>query len=99
MACGYHGHVCSVGTVQFISRYRDANDYCVDGRRITVRDDGHAPTFGHEAVALELVERIWLWELERYAAYLRWHCEAIYLKGIQIQPFHFSALSGRTDRS
>lgn len=40
--CGYNGsfHFCSKNGVAFISRYHDTNDYCVDGRRVTLRDDG-----------------------------------------------------------
>jgi len=81
--CGYKGHVCSYnGEVQFISRYHDQNDYCVEGRRVTIGDDGttrHAESGD--------VEKIRLFELERYADYLRWRrtCgfEAL------MQPFDF----------
>ena len=40
--CGYEGHVCCYrdGQVQFISRHRGIEDYCVGGQRVSVDDDG-----------------------------------------------------------
>lgn len=65
--CGYTGHVCGPG-VKFISRYRDENDYCVDGRRIRVCDTGRVSP---NASAAD-VDAIFMHELERYGAYLEW---------------------------
>lgn len=61
-SCGYRGsfHFCAQGRVGFISRYRDENDYCIDGRRVTLRDDGST----HHAQIGD-VERICQFELDR----------------------------------
>jgi hypothetical protein len=67
--CGYRGlgHYCTEGKVQFISRYRGENDYCVDGRRVQVSDSGEV---GH-AQAGDL-ERIYAFEWAKYQEYLQW---------------------------
>jgi hypothetical protein len=69
--CGYDGHYCGIGRTFFISRYRGINDYCVDGVRVSVSDDGQAHTF--DGVTPEQIERIRLFELGKYAEYCEWH--------------------------
>jgi len=71
--CGYQGHFCNRG-VQFISRYREENSYCVAGQRISVHDNGtvHATC----AVITEAqLNAIKLYELQKYAEYVQWHVE------------------------
>ena len=65
--CGYKGHYCTEGRVQFISRYRLSNDYCVDGRRVSVSDNGET----NHAQAGDL-ERIYQFEWAKYQEYLIW---------------------------
>lgn len=68
--CGYHGHVCQQNTVQFISRYRNQNDYCVSGNRVTIYDDGAVRRGTPEQIAA-----VRLFELRKYAEYCQWHAE------------------------
>jgi hypothetical protein len=72
--CGYRGlgHYCGEGKVLFISRYRLANDYCVDGRRVNVTDDGEV----HNALPGDL-RRIYDFEFAKHQEYLRWHAENV----------------------
>ena len=67
--CGYNGHYCSRG-VQFISRYRDANDYCVGGERIRVFDGGTV-RYGNP----RHYRKILLFELDKYADYAKWNAK------------------------
>lgn len=86
--CGYQGHVCG-DRVQFISRYRCENDYCVSGRRVSITDDGQVRRALHGDI-----ERIRLFELDRYAEYLRWRSDNRRLfedSGIPIAAFEFPA--------
>lgn len=69
--CGYDGHYCGLGRTFFISRYRGVNDYCVDGVRVSVSDDGVANAWG--GVTPQQIERIRLFELEKYGEYCLWH--------------------------
>jgi len=66
--CGYLGHVCGLSKVQFISRYREQNDYCVNGSRVSLNDSGE---FGYYATEEEK-GAVRLFLLEEYADYLRW---------------------------
>lgn len=81
--CGYRGigHYCTEGKVQFISRYRLENDYCVDGRRVRVSDAGEV----HHAQPGDL-ERIYAFEWAKYQDYLEWRktCD---LAGTETLPF------------
>lgn len=67
--CGYQGHYCS--GVKFISRYHDTNDYCVNGRRVSLTDSG----WFSDASSTEEREAIRLFLLNEYADYLKWHSE------------------------
>lgn len=69
--CCYQGHACDSRAVQFISRYRNQNDYCVGGKRVTVYDDGSVREGAIEDDKL----RILLFELDKYAKYCRWNQE------------------------
>ena len=86
--CGYGGHVCG-NRVQFISRYRNENDYCVDGRRVSIHDDGTV----RRAEGSDL-ERIRLFELGKYAEYIRWREDAKERYGLhqELAPFSFPAV-------
>lgn len=64
--CGYKGHVCGLKPVQFISRYRDQNDYCVNGVRVTLSDNGEWMRGTPEER-----EKVRLFALDSYADYLR----------------------------
>ena len=67
--CGYDGvHGCGRG-VYFISRYRDETDFCVNGHRVHVYDDGH--TSGTPAE----IQSIVLHELTKYGEYAIWNAE------------------------
>lgn len=92
--CGYEGHYCGSGRVQFISRYRGENDYCVDGRRISVSDDGKV-NWHCEDQSPNDVERIRLYELAKYADYiLTLHVQLRQQNpdvDIPLQPFSFVA--------
>ena len=84
--CGYRGlgHYCSEGKVQFISRYRLSNDYCIDGRRVTVDDEGRT----NHAQDGDL-QRIYAFELAKHEEYLRWHAENV--SWLKNEPFEFNA--------
>jgi hypothetical protein len=84
--CGYRGlgHYCTEGKVQFISRYRETNDYCVDGRRVSIGDDGHVRHAQDGDV-----QRIYAFELAKHEEYLRWHAENV--SWLQNEPFAFDA--------
>ena len=73
-SCGYQGHVCS-NSVQFISRYRDKNDYCLRGQRISVHDDG--TVHSSPAPTPEQLQAIRLYEIQKYADYVKWHVAQI----------------------
>lgn len=81
--CGYQGHVCGYKPVQFISRYMDTNDYCVHGHRVALMDSGE---FGPST--REEREAILLFELDRYAEYLKWR-GTIQVHWNTIQPFQY----------
>lgn len=78
---GRDGGHCCVG-VHFISRYRQQTDYCVDGVRVSVNDGDPLP------------KPIFLYELDQYADYLRWH-QGFYtrfpdqLPTVHPQPFNY----------
>ena len=82
--CGYTGHVCDVWTknVQFISRYRNENDYCVGGKRVTVTDEGIVRNG-----TVEDYEKIRAFETNKYSDYLIWHGKQNWT--VEIQPFTF----------
>ena len=61
------GHYCTNGKVQSISRYRLENDYCVDGRRVSVKDTGEV----NRAQPGD-IERIYAFEWAKYQEYLKW---------------------------
>lgn len=73
--CGYQGHVCDTwgGRVQFISRYRDENDYCIGGHRVTLCDDGTLRAYSGVTEAERVALHNFL--LNEYADYLRWRTE------------------------
>ena len=73
--CGYEGHYCRAGVVRFISRYRGENDYCVGGRRITLREDGSSNATETEAPLLAAFIRA---ERQSYEA---WHYEQSWTEG------------------
>jgi len=66
--CGYDGHR-GPGKVRFISRYKDENDYCVEGVRITLWDNGRCDGTPEQAEALRL------YLLDQYADTIRWRVE------------------------
>ena len=72
--CGYQGHICSKSGVQFISRYRDQNDYCVAGQRIAVYDSGLVRSTCH-SVTLEEIAALEAHFLAARAEYEQWHAE------------------------
>ena len=82
--CGYQGHVCGLKPVQFISRYRNANDYCINGKRVVLHDDG---TF--ERGTTQDRESVQLFLLAEYSDYLRWRASMRQKFGEMpaIQPF------------
>lgn len=83
--CGYQGHVCSEYRIQFISRYRGENDYCVSGRRVGVSDNGKT-----RYAQPGDVDKIRLFELDKYAQYLQWRAENHAMFGeMPLQPFTF----------
>lgn len=63
--CGYAG--CYDHGTRFISRYRDQNDYCVDGTRVTLYDSGEF--HGSPAQARAVL----LFELSKYTEYIAWN--------------------------
>lgn len=67
MSCGYMGHICN-DTVQFISRYRDENDYCIGGVRVHLYDDSTV-----RGATPKQIEALELHLLAAYAEYLGWH--------------------------
>jgi hypothetical protein len=75
--------------VQFICRYRDENDYCIDGRRIIVYDDGRVRNRDRLPVSAEEVQQLRTYLLDEYAAYCRWHVERQQQSGYSppLQPF------------
>ncbi len=85
--CGYYGstHVCGRGlAVGFISRGFDQNDYCVGGKRVRVSDSGET-RYGTDAD----LRAIMLYELDKYADYLRWRAAQVWPGDYQpeMQPF------------
>jgi len=78
--CGYTGHHCS-GSVQFISRYRGENDYCLEGRRIVISDAGMI----RRGTAVD-AKKVLLYELAKYAKYVKWHTEQT-TPFAELQPF------------
>jgi hypothetical protein len=70
ISCGYTGHVCDIwtGRVQFISRYRFENDYCVGGKRVSVSDNGTTRNG-----TTDDIEKIRQFETEREAGFLAAH--------------------------
>ena len=63
-SCGYES--CSCREVTFISRGGTSplsTDYCVDGKRIRIVDGEPLPA------------PIFTYALNKYAAFLNWHCE------------------------
>jgi hypothetical protein len=87
--CGYQGHCCSSKDVQFISRYRDQNDYCVGGNRVSVYDSGEV----RNGSAADY-KRILLFELARYAEYIARHVRHKEAYGMTaLQPFGFAELA------
>ena len=74
--CGYKGHVCSYGNgVQFISRYRGINDYCVGGHRVSLSDTGE-----WRSATKQQKDAVRWFLLDEYCDYLRWNreCRAKY---------------------
>ncbi len=71
LTCGYQGHYCSEHEVQFISRYRNENDYCVGGKRITVYDDGSVKN----GCSVREANAILAFEQRQHAEYLAWNEE------------------------
>ena len=68
--CGYES--CPCRGVHFISRYREETDYCVNGKRVSVGDDGMAL---YSSTTLADLEALNLFSLEQYAKYCAWHVE------------------------
>lgn len=67
--CGY-SHYNSNG-VKFISRYQDENDYCVNGRRVHVHDNGRTNATDSER---ELIIAHLTAEHNKYVA---WHAQQV----------------------
>ena len=90
-SCGYQGHICGRnGQVQFISRYRDENDYCVGGQRIAVHDDGTVHSY--PAPTPEHLQAIRLYEIQKYGEYVLWHAKQEHGPWLQLQSFDFPAV-------
>jgi hypothetical protein len=70
MACGYHS--CTCRGVSFISYYQHEADYCIDGKRVTMRDGGLVVTPSATEMHVEALNR---YLLVKYAAYCDWHSE------------------------
>lgn len=87
--CGYKGHYCSEGSVQFISRYRFVNDYCVGGKRVSVDDTGHVSANATN----EDLQAILSFERARYSEYLEWHKASPIMQGT---PLPFDAGIGKS---
>lgn len=68
------------GDVFFISRYREQNDYCIDGRRVRLLDDGTTNATSEER------RKLGIFLLREYAEYAKWHAEIPY-RGVPLQPF------------
>lgn len=68
IGCGYES--CPCRGVHFISRYREETDYCVDGKRVSIGDDGMAVYF---STTLDDLKALDLYHLEQYAKYCAWH--------------------------
>ena len=66
--CGYES--CSCRGVNFISRYREETDYCVNGKRVSIGDDGGAAYYSTNQSDLDAID---LFHLEQYAKYCYWH--------------------------
>lgn len=94
--CGYRalGHYCTPGKVQFISRYKDENDYCIGGRRTTLSDAGKVWQGGN-VPSNEDMTLLWLFLLDEYAAYLQWHAENRDRLTVPLSPFQHANLLPR----
>jgi len=68
--CGYHS--CSCRGINFISRYREKNDYCVEGKRVCVTDAGAAV---YSSASRSDLDALGLFLLGQYAKYCAWHVE------------------------
>jgi hypothetical protein len=66
LTCSYGGHTCG-RRVQFISRYRTQQDYCIDGVRFTVFDNGEV--YRYPGVSPEDLQRLSHYLLSEYANY------------------------------
>ena len=72
--CAYYTtHVCGQTPVQFLSRYRDESDYCVNGRRITVKDNHTLHSHDGEPVSASENLTLSLYFVQAYADYCIWH--------------------------
>jgi len=60
-SCGYGS--CPCRGVNFISCGMGSTDYCVDGKRVRVLEGAPLPA------------RIFVYQLDKYAAFLTWHAE------------------------
>ncbi len=82
--CGYQP--CSCMGVHFISRGFGENDYCVNGRRVSL-NDGSAIV---RRATQQDAEMLGLFLLEEYANYLRWRAEMQKRNGVtfgEVCPF------------
>jgi hypothetical protein len=102
LTCGYHSCVCR--GVSFISRggVRPDSDYCVNGKRVRLSDDG--AVYAYDLTQAD-VDALSMFLLEEYVAYCVWHVEqtrnrpAIY-GDMKLSPFPLGGaawpLRGRT---
>jgi hypothetical protein len=88
--CGYDP--CPCCGINFISRYQYdddiASDYCIDGKRVTLRDSS---PLVHRATAEE-VNRLSIFLLQRYADYIQWHVankQKAPNWSVSLQPFNY----------
>jgi hypothetical protein len=77
--CGYDP--CPCRGVHFVSRYKQETDYCIDGKRIVVKDGGEI----RSAAPLQLEKLIAYFADER-AKYLVWHNAALLKYGDALGP-------------
>ena len=73
--CGYRDirHFCGP-TVQFILRYKDQNDYCLNGKRLTVYDSGLVRKTCEPVTVAEL-NALRAYFAAEYVDYVKWHHE------------------------
>lgn len=90
--CGYHSCICQ--GVAFISRggVKPDSDYCVNGKRVRVRDDG--TVYAYDLTAADVAE-LTAYFLREYARYCAWHVAKKYTQPqvygeMVLQPFNMA---------